>query len=330
VTWRLRTPDRLITTNLLVNYTTIPNDVNTLVTASLDPITGVGSISISTEEKTLTVRQYEGIIPGSINLQGAIRVPLLGLIVDNGDAIDVDTVLVDSLNCQLINNNDRTTIGHPNTIINRLEVVNMANYRAFAKIQQSSQIYADFPLTADTPDIFGVNFTENILRLDPGEIDTLVILADLNDAAPNSSFIFKVNDIWAYVGTRDNVVKVVDANGTDFNESVQGESQIVSVLTQNEEDQFFNFPNPFGADVPETRFVFFMDAPGSAELKIYTLMGGLVYSRQEDNLSGSQVYDGLFTWDGTNNSGNRVLNGVYIAILKTNSKTFKTKVAYIK
>jgi len=104
----------------------------------------VGSISISTEEKTLTVRQDTTVTPGSINLQGAIGVPLLGLIVDNGDAIDVDTVLVDSLNCQLINNNDRTTIGFPNTIIKRLAVVNMANYRAFAKVQQASQIYADF------------------------------------------------------------------------------------------------------------------------------------------------------------------------------------------
>ena len=330
LTWRLRTPDRLITSNMRVNFVIIPNDENTALPATLDVLTGVGSISISTEEKMLTVTRDNSVVPKSINLQGESDVPLLALIIDNSDAIDVDTVLVDSMNCQLVNNNTREIIENPATIINRLKIVHISQYQNLSKIQQLPQIFADVTLSSDLGGSFGVLFNQNILRMNPRTIDTLVVMADLNDLAPNSSFIFKVNSIFAYVGTRDNKVTVIDDKGTNFNLSTAGESEVVSVLTRNEEDKFFNYPNPFGARELETRFVFFMEGPGSAELKIYTLLGGLVYSEKRDNLNGPQVYDGLFSWDGMNNSGRRVLNGVYVAILKVNGKTYKTKVAYIK
>ena len=59
-------------------------------------------------------------------------------------------------------------------------------------------------------------------------------------------------------------------------------------------------------------------------------MGGLVWSKSEPVTSGGQIYDGLIKWNGFNNNDKQVLNGVYIAILKLNGKTYKTKVAYIK
>ena len=77
--------------------------------------------------------------------------------------------------------------------------------------------------------------------------------------------------------------------------------------------------------------MFWADAAGStAEIKIYTLMGGLVWSKSVSVPSGGQIYDGLLRWNGDNNIGEEVLNGVYIAILNINGRTYKTKVAYIK
>jgi hypothetical protein len=48
------------------------------------------------------------------------------------------------------------------------------------------------------------------------------------------------------------------------------------------------------------------------------------------NVQGGQLYDGLITWNGLNNVGNEVLNGVYLAVIKIDGQTYMTKVAYIK
>ena len=72
--------------------------------------------------------------------------------------------------------------------------------------------------------------------------------------------------------------------GTRFSESTAGSSTILSILGGAETDQLSNYPNPFGRTEKETRFVFYMDQTGRAELKIYTLLGGLVYSASRDNM----------------------------------------------
>ena len=77
-----------------------------------------------------------------------------------------------------------------------------------------------------------------------------------------------------------------------------------------------------------------LEQNGDVELRIFTLLGELVWSAEETGLPPG-LYDGLIKWDGYNNVGNLVLNGVYIAVLKVNytsggSKTFKRKVAFIK
>jgi hypothetical protein len=80
-----------------------------------------------------------------------------------------------------------------------------------------------------------------------------------------------------------------------------------------------------------TSFIFAAENSGEAEIRIYTLLGGLVWSSGKVAIpSGGQLYDGLITWNGKNNADNQVLNGVYIAILKIDGKTFKTKVAFVK
>jgi hypothetical protein len=111
-------------------------------------------------------------------------------------------------------------------------------------------------------------------------------------------------------------------------------SSVVTAVSSDEEQIFKNYPNPFGGTEPITKFIFWMDGSGSAEIKIYTLLGGLVWSQRVEGLSGDQLYDGLISWDGLNSAGNQVLNGVYIAVINIQAgggaKSFKTKVAYVK
>ena len=69
------------------------------------------------------------------------------------------------------------------------------------------------------------------------------------------------------------------------------------------------------------------------EFRIFTLLGELVYEATYDanapqGQAGAHTKD-LF-WDGYNGDGKMVLNGVYVAVLKTATGTVTTKVAVAK
>jgi len=61
-------------------------------------------------------------------------------------------------------------------------------------------------------------------------------------------------------------------------------------------------------------------------IRIYTLLGRLVKIIKRSNVLPGN-YDDLLTWDGTNGDGQDVLNGVYIAVLTTDTGTAMTKIA---
>jgi hypothetical protein len=254
---------------------------------------------------------------------------LLGLRVNNQDALGVDTVHVDSIRVKLLNGADMAILSNPSRYLDVIHLWNNAELTSssLAKTSIQDQVFANYDLTgAENPE-FNIAFDRDMI-LDPGVEDTLAILATLAGDAPNVSFVFQVTNIYAYVN--DQRVSVVDSLGTTFNNSEFGMSSIISILSGSPEDEFTSYPNPFGQNSPQARFVFFLEQPGPVEIKIYTLLGGMVWSDRRENLAGGQVYDGEFIWDGFNNKGQRVLNGVYVAVLKANGKTYITKVAYIK
>ncbi len=74
---------------------------------------------------------------------------------------------------------------------------------------------------------------------------------------------------------------------------------------------YANFPNPFN---PETNIRFRMGEPGIARLAVFDITGQLVKTIVDDYLpQGEYVY----RWDGTNEFGNRVASGMYIAQFST-------------
>jgi len=74
-------------------------------------------------------------------------------------------------------------------------------------------------------------------------------------------------------------------------------------------------PNPFRAGSQTTTFIFNMSGPGSADMKIYALPhADLVFEQTLSNLvSGTN----LWAYNGLDNSGRPLYNGVYLAILVT-------------
>ncbi|HEX9971263.1 MAG TPA: hypothetical protein VGD14_04255, partial [bacterium] len=88
-------------------------------------------------------------------------------------------------------------------------------------------------------------------------------------------------------------------------------------------------------DREKTRFIYYLSQDADIELKIYTLIGELVWSCTYSS-SDPQGKKGLhqendIVWDARNSRGNKVLNGVYIARIKTSyGESAMTKIAVIK
>ncbi len=339
VSWDLRTPRQIISTGIGAQFVQVPNDVNTAQPAALDPDSSSATLSIATEVHRLVViplefSQQENVI----RQQGTEDVPLIGLVFDNRKVSEfVPTVTIDSLSL-LVQQLDGSPVLNPSSLIDSVKIVNRAYLRNLQKVGSAPTVFAAYDVTSADGDEIPLEFT-NHLNIIPGVKDSLVVLLNLSRQSPNQSFKLHVGSIRAFTGSHDNPVEIVDEQGNLFSSGGDvGGSYALTVISGDKDKIFGNHPNPFGMDEASTNFVFWMEKNGTAEIRIYTLLGGLVYSQQK-SFTGGQLYDGHnnngLIWNGTNNAGNRVLNGVYIAILNIRysdgqSKSYKTKVAYIK
>ncbi len=173
----------------------------------------------------------------------------------------------------------------------------------------------------------------------------VTLMADLADTDSVSAFSLGFqhsNDVVARDQDSDSLVTVVDAAGrTGSNFKVVSS---LAVLVDASFNNFFNYPNPMSAGpLPDagTQFVYFLPKDSEVALEVYTMLGELVWKtrylptdpegRQGSHgaRGGSLTLPGI-TWDGLNGSGRKVLNGVYVAVLKTNSGAVRTKVAVVK
>ncbi|MEL6823652.1 MAG: hypothetical protein AAFP70_17990, partial [Calditrichota bacterium] len=164
---------------------------------------------------------------------------------------------------------------------------------------------------------------------------------------PSRKFALRLDNVLAEqeVGTFISAVQVIDRELDSPIDLVplQFQSSFITVINEERATLFRNYPNPFGqntsfatgnSDQGKTRFNFWMDEAGTAELRIYTLVGRLVIAFDAVNLPRG-MSDGDLSWDGLNGEGQRVTNGVYAAVLRLNldngqTKELKTKVVYIK
>ena len=172
------------------------------------------------------------------------------------------------------------------------------------------------------------------VMLVPDNPDTVSLFVDIADNATARTFRLAFDNSQDFtVADQDGgygaVVETPDGKrGNQF----RLESNLAAIHGADLQSSFFNYPNPFqpGNDPSNgqgTRFN--LPAGANGELKIFTLLGELVWEIQFEarNPLASQ---GIF-WNGHNGAGKRVLNGVYVAMLKTNDgKMLTTKVAVLK
>ncbi|MGH7493183.1 MAG: hypothetical protein ACREOO_12415 [bacterium] len=170
------------------------------------------------------------------------------------------------------------------------------------------------------------------------------LLADLTTADSVTAFSFSFqqgSDLVAHDEVSDSLVTVADAAGrTGPNFNVVSP---LSVLVDASFNNFYNYPNPLrprSAPQGVTQFVYYLPKDSDVSLEIFSMLGELVWQAKylatdpegrtgNHGLEGPLKLPGIF-WNGCNGNGDKVLNGVYLAVLKTNSGTVKTKVAVIK
>ncbi|MEJ2636278.1 MAG: hypothetical protein P8184_13430, partial [Calditrichia bacterium] len=332
VTWRLKTPNKRITSSINVNFAagSVPIDKNSGQPAALDSLNGVASIPVFTERYNLTVSRIGQIRPEKFNQQNS-EFPIMGLMVENKQPAEGIPILIKGFEIKLLNNVGGA-LSQPEVLLQKITIVDSSYYTSLDKPSAQPTIYADTVISAGMSNPFTLPFKE-FMRVVPIEQKNLIVLVETDASSPNKSFRLQIEKISAFEETTGNEVQVVDSVGNPFNpQSELSSSELVTVISSAKEKIFSNYPNPFGIEQNYTSFVFWMDGPGSAEIRIYTLLGGLVYSHKK-NLPAAGLYDGALRWDGVNNAGNRVLNGVYIAIINIkdgSNKSYKTKIAYIK
>ncbi|MDZ7363900.1 MAG: hypothetical protein ONB46_24775 [candidate division KSB1 bacterium] len=172
------------------------------------------------------------------------------------------------------------------------------------------------------------------VSVSPDKPDTIAIVADLIESTTEKNFRLLFDDSQDFevedqAGGSGVVVETADGRrGNKF----RLESNLTSLHGADAASAFFNYPNPLqpGEDFSRgegTRFN--LPAGASGELKIFTMLGELVWGTTVQAREPLE-FQGIF-WNGHNGAGKRVLNGVYLAVLKTNDgKMVTTKVAVLK
>jgi len=89
-----------------------------------------------------------------------------------------------------------------------------------------------------------------------------------------------------------------------------------------------NYPNPFNQT---TEISFIPKEEGYAEISIYNTKGQKIISLFNNNITDSELNKSIsVTWNGMDESGNRVLSGIYLSVLKIGGNTYTKKMVITK
>ncbi|MBD3288030.1 hypothetical protein GF337_04435 [candidate division KSB1 bacterium] len=321
VTWRVRTSAELPQDNwvLKVGIHDIPEDVNTNSAAFVEkdykdiPVTsasgGVGRLEFM-------VKKIPDIAPTSI-IAGETKM-LLGIACTNLSADSDIPILLKSIRFDTYGGEG--DLIYPFQLMSRIRILD-SQHRSLA---ESSDIYAN-PVRIEfiKPDTIRAQQT-----------DSLYFEVDFHENL-NKRFYIHIRDS-SYISATS-IVDVYTVNAPGNSHGLLDISSHCPVIIERDLEKSFRcYPNPFGSSSRRTtNFVYYLDRNTAVELKIFTLLGELVWetSFQKDE---PQSQKGLHAqndiqWDARNMHGREVLNGVYIAYIRTaEGKSATAKVAVLK
>jgi len=230
----------------------------------------------------------------------------------------------------------------PNRIVNLIESITISNMQYLidsvaADLAKPARRFITYmvPDTMNNPvDIRW--YPPNAFLAD--STDTVVVMVSFRPGAQHQSFRLALENVRAYDVDPELTLTAVDEEYTPLAESTLLTTSRISVIPSDPEEAFITYPNPFGKNQDYANIRFYMETGGDVEIRIFTLVGELVWTKiVQGETAGS--HDGAvetqYRWDGKNDKGYTVLNGVYLCVLRVKeqgggTKTYTKKVAYIK
>ncbi|MFQ5822538.1 MAG: hypothetical protein ACE5JB_00600, partial [bacterium] len=326
ITWQIKAPDDPTTILDIVVEVIDRNavDENTNQLPPLTPTPPEIVIPVQTQAIGLNLSLLNDRKPTTI-VRGATDVPIFGLKFANTSDADI---VIENINMN-VNDKEGNSIS-PNSVITRLTVVDYFNtsviFRELVSLPETNPMVLDF-----SPAI-------SIL---PSQSQSIEFRVDIASQTETNNFRLSIDspqdDILAKDVGSDSLVTIRDDSSglTIVNVLTPGFSVLID---PNLEASFFNFPNPFGQNSRDiTKFNYNLTQDSDITIRIYTLLGELVWSishSASDPEGRVGTHDGkqqpTIVWDGTNDKGQKVLNGVYVAVLTTNDGKALTKIALAK
>jgi len=299
-----------------------PADENTNRTALVSR--DLFELPILTEPKRLVVRALSGRSGNSV-AQGERNISLMGLDFQNQSDATSSNIVVNSLSFTVRNHDGE--LAPPNGVLAAIRAQGYNN---------PARLIGEITAVPETNPLV-LSFSSQPEIVNAGARDSIEIVVDLAENISNKGFYVSMEDSAAIDAIDEASAKPVEIMDSEGRTGLAFEvrSELASLIEAAFEKSFVNFPNPFGgAGREETKFVYYLDQDSDVELKIYSLLGELVwqvsYKSTDPQGRGTGTDRPEIVWDGTNSDKKKVLNGVYIAVLKTVKGTATRKVAFIK
>jgi len=294
----------------------LPDDENTNEDAAI--IRDYFSIPVTTEEKSISI----SVLPRRANnslAKGDSSIPMLGLQFDcSGDEAS-SKVLFSGVGLKL-KDKYGDIISDPRSAISKISVV---------KYLADSVVYGEVSEVPASDSIY-ISFTR-IDTIHPTIPNKVEFLFDIANNATATDFQVAIDSLYMIDAGSGNP-PLFQLNGV-----TTLESEFSVIVPQNFDKAFWNYPNPFGSSGRTTTTIqYYLDQNCDIELKIFTLLGELVWSvnyNSSEPQGQKGLHDGAtaITWDAHNKAEQTVLNGVYVARLSTSyGKSVITKIAVLK
>ena len=281
-------------------------------------------IPIETIQKSVIITPLENRTPNNV-VKGQPQVSMLGVRILNQKEDEFSNNIILKGFRLSITDREGNAIENPAQVISRIAVTDYQNHEIVYGSVTSFSAGGDVAIYLSQPD-----------TIRAGEADSLDLIIDIAPEPSLTSVMFSM------VVDTNNVF--IEEAKTTFKPELKGaldeknftlESDFCLIKGDNLKEYFCNYPNPFGNPArPTTTIPYYLKEDTDVEIKIYTLVGELVWSRsyKADEPQGRKgPHDGDVTWDARNDQGYKVLNGVYIIYIKTGTgESAMTKAAVIK
>jgi hypothetical protein len=274
------------------------------------------TITVQTRGIGLVVTQLNDRKPTNVK-RGATNVGVFGLSLENeGD----DTITIDAINLTV---REGSELLAPNSVFSRVGVVDYFN--------SSNVILPAATLTENNPLV--LNFGQGLV-IPAGQTISIEFVVDILGQSTANGFELRILSPQTDIVARDasaSQVEIIDDTGQPITSAITAGTSLL--FNASLQASFFNYPNPFNSNLETTLINYQLEQTSNLNIRIYTLLGELVraYSFNATDPEGiADLNSRQIVWDGTNEKGQQVLNGVYVAVLTTNHGKATTKIAVIK